>query len=135
MRGLHTQRTGEDNESGDGEQSIAEMAEFEINGNKIGKAELNSKKQIWLIGDQQRNTSLRHGATGNDRNMPVLLEEAGKVLGRATSRGCGSASVHRSDGVWTRGRAWGAQWMRRARSTAEGDCLAFQGVVLGFVEI
>lgn len=72
MRGCYSANE-EDNESGEG---IAEMAESEINGNKIGKAEPNSKKKIWLIGDQQRNTSLRHGGNGDDRKLPALLEDA-----------------------------------------------------------
>lgn len=53
-----------------GKRSVAEISEFKIYGNKIGKAEPNSIKKIWLIGDQQRNTSLRHDGIVNDRKLP-----------------------------------------------------------------
>ena len=59
-------------ESGDGVHSVAEIPEFKNNGNKTGKAEPNSKKKFWLIGDQQRNTSLRHGGIESDRKLPAL---------------------------------------------------------------
>lgn len=103
--------------SGDVEQRIAEISGPEMQDAKIGKTELNSKKNIWLIGDQQRNTSLRHGAIGSDRTLPVRQVHARTLL--ATSRWI-AAPIR---WAWSGGGV-GAQWMRR---TAEGDCQAFSG--------
>lgn len=46
-----------------------------MEGSKTGKAEPNPKKNVWLIGDQQRNASLRHGGIGDDRKLPVGTSE------------------------------------------------------------
>lgn len=115
-------------ESGDGVHSVAEIPEFKNNGNKTGKAEPNSKKKFWLIGDQQRNTSLRHGGIGNDRKLPDASGANMKKMQGTRRKGEERMAwigedVSRSDAAGEGG--WGAQWMRRSGRRQEGDCLAF----------